>query len=77
MIKKDFIEQAKKYYGSKLALVKLVKDYSQLGLKACKCDIVDEVYLNSDVLVSQTPTQLANNLWKKMKELMLQTYGRI
>ena len=79
MIKKEFIEQAKEYaeHRTKISLVKLVKDYSHLGLRECKCDIVDEVYLDSDVPPSQTPTQLANALWKKMRELMLKEYGRI
>ncbi len=61
---------------SKLGLVKLVKDASRLGLKECKCDVVDEIIPSSDSMKSVgTPHQIAEKLWVKMKEVMDKEYN--
>lgn len=78
MTKKDFFVEANDCIArnSTLGLVKLVKDASRLGLKTCKCDIVDEVLVYGRSITDfGTPTQVAEKLWVKMKEVMDKEYN--
>lgn len=73
MSKIAFIKEAKAQIAreSKLGLVKLVKDASRLGLRECKCDVVDELIpFSTPMRDAGTPNQVAEKLWIKMKEVM-------
>lgn len=78
MTKMEFFKQVKVQIAreSKLGLVKLVKDASRLGLRECKCDVVDDLIpLSTPMREVGTPNQVAEKLWLKMKEVMDREYN--